>query len=327
MNFGFWGNLKKPFFALAPMADVTDFAFREVVSKYSKPDVMFTEFVSCDGLCSNGKEKLMHCLKFTKKQKPIVAQFFGSKPENFYKCAVLAQELGFDGIDINMGCPDKSVLKQKAGAELIKNPDLAKKIIYETKRGAGKLPISVKTRLGYNTDILEEWIPHIFETEPAVLILHCRTKKEMSKTEAKWKRIETAVEIRNKYFSKSKYKTLIVGNGDIKSVKEGLEKAKKYGVDGVMVGRGVFGNPLFFKGEEINLKNKLKIMAEHAKIFEKEFYDRKDGKWIKKFDTMKKHFKSYCSGFKGANFLRQELMKTKSSKEVMILVSKFKYEA
>jgi len=250
MEFGFWKGLKKPFFAIAPMADVTDIAFREIIAKYGAPDVFWTEFVSCDGLCSRGKEKLLIDLKFTKKQKPIVAQFFGATPKHFYECALLAGELGFDGIDINMGCPDRAVEKQGASAALMKNPKLAQEIIKETKRGAEsagrRIPVSVKTRLGYNKDMMEDWLPYIFEMEPAVITVHGRTRKEMSKVPAHWDRIADAVSLRDGYFSDAKEKLLIIGNGDVSSVEDGIEKAKGSGVDGIMVGRGIFGNPFFF---------------------------------------------------------------------------------
>ena len=159
MATGFWKKLKKPIMALAPMANVTDCAFRQIIAKYGKPDVMWTEFVSCDGLQSKGRANLLIDLSFTKKERPIVAQIFGAKPENFYKTALLLRELGFDGIDINMGCPDKNVEKQGAGAKLMKNPELAREIIRAAKRGAGALPVSVKTRIGYNKNELAAWLP------------------------------------------------------------------------------------------------------------------------------------------------------------------------
>ena len=190
----FWKKLKKPIIMLAPMADVTDTVFRQIVAGCGRstgltvngPDVFFTEFVSCDGLCSKGKAKLLKNLKFNKKiERPIVAQFFGSKPENFYKCAKLAQKLGFDGIDINMGCPDKKIEKQGAGAALIKTPKLAQQIIAETKRGAAsagrQIPVSVKTRIGFNKSEIETWIPALLKAEPAAIILHGRTRKKCPK--------------------------------------------------------------------------------------------------------------------------------------------------
>ena len=337
MEFGFWKKLrpvrnnlygdkkisngvKKPFFAIAPMADVTDIAFREIIAKYGAPDVFWTEFVSCDGLCSHGKEKLLIDLKYTKKQKPIVAQLFGATPKHFYECALLAQKLGFDGIDINMGCPDRAVEKQGAGAALMKNPKLAQEIIKETKRGAGKLPVSVKTRLGYNKDMMEDWLPYIFEMEPAVITVHGRTRKEMSKVPAHWNRIADAVFLRDGYFSDAKEKPLIIGNGDVVSVEDGREKAKESGVDGIMIGRGIFGNPFFFakNRKEVLLKKRLSVMFEHVRLFEKYFGNSNIHRStsLKNFDNMKKHFKAYVSGFDNAKELRIKLMSTKSANEV-----------
>jgi len=337
MEFGFWKRIKKPFFAIAPMADVTDIAFREIIAKYGKftcpngtgggLDVFWTEFVSCDGLCSRGKEKLLIDLKYTKKQKPIVAQFFGATPKNFYECALLAQELGFDGIDINMGCPDRAVEKQGASAALMKNPKLAQEIIKETKRGAGKLPVSVKTRLGYNKDTMEDWLPYIFEMEPAVVTVHGRTRKEMSKVPAHWDRIADAVSLRDGYFSDAKERSLIIGNGDVMSVEDGMEKAKESGVDGIMVGRGIFGNPFFFakNKKEILLKKRLSAMLEHTRLFEKYFGNSNINRStsLKNFDNMKKHFKAYVSGFDNAKELRMKLMNTKSADEVENVVDEW----
>ncbi|MBI2463511.1 tRNA-dihydrouridine synthase family protein [Candidatus Peregrinibacteria bacterium] len=214
MNRGFWKQLAKPFFVLAPMADVTDSAFRQIIAKYGKPDAFFTEFVSTDGLCSIGRKNVMMDLYFTESERPIVAQIWGRNPEHFYTSALLLQELGFDGIDINMGCPDANVCKQGGGAALLKEPELAQTIIRETKRGAGKLPVSVKTRMGYNVDILEDWIPKLLETEPALITVHGRTKKEMSDVPAHWDRIGRAAEIVRSRGSK----TLILGNGDVQTL-------------------------------------------------------------------------------------------------------------
>lgn len=334
---GFWGKLdkkckkeKRPIFALAPMLDVTDFAFREIIAKYGKPDVLFTEFVSCDGICSKGKEKLLNHLAFTKKQKPIVAQFFGATPKNFRVAAKLAVDLGFDGIDINMGCPDRAVEKQGAGATLIKNPNLAKEIIFETKLGieltGKKIPVSVKTRLGYNNDILEEWITNLFETEPAVITIHARTRKEMSKVEAHWDRISDAVKLRDAYF-KSNQKTLIIGNGDVKTISDALIKFKQTGADGIMFGRGTFGNPFLFNynKKEVSIKKRLHVMIEHALIFEKYFGNSNINRLsaTKSFDVMKKHFKAYVCGFDGAKELRVELMKSKDVGEIKKNVERF----
>jgi tRNA-dihydrouridine synthase len=199
----FWQEIKQkkknePILVLAPMADVTDRAFRALIAKYGKPDVIWTEFVSADGLFLGGKDALINDLAFSEIERPIVAQFFTNKPEMMRKAAELAVDLGFDGVDINMGCPDKSVEKQGAGAALIKNPKLAQEIILAAKAGAKKdgknLPVSVKTRIGYNKNELEAWLPALLETSPDVVTIHCRTRKEMSDAPARWEHIRRAVE-------------------------------------------------------------------------------------------------------------------------------------
>ena len=321
MTQGFWKKIKKPVFVLAPMADVTDAAFRRVIAKYGKPDVMWTEFVACDGLCSpKGRERLLIDLKFDKSERPIVAQLFGSRPDHMEECARLIKKLGFDGLDINMGCPDKTIEKQGAGAALIKNPKLAAELIAAAKRGAGDMPVSVKTRIGYNANILESWLPILLEAEPAAITIHARTRKEMSKVSANWDTIGEAVRIARNYDS-SPSRTLILGNGDVRDIRDAKEKVKKYGVDGVMLGRAIFGNPWLFsrkyEEKEIPVNVRLKTMVEHTKLYEKMY-----GK-IKRFDVMKKHYKAYASGFDGAKELRVELMATKTAKEVEQIVKKF----
>jgi nifR3 family TIM-barrel protein len=318
---GFWAKLPKPFIVLAPLANVTDPAFRRIIAKYSKPagpDVMYTEFVSADGLIlanEEGKAKLMRDLLFTDAERPIVAQFFTADPERMEKAAALAEQLGFDGVDINMGCPDKSIEKQGAGAKLILNPIRACELVAAAKRGAPNLPVSVKTRLGYNKDILEEWLPEILAAEPVVLTLHARTRKEMSAVDAHWDRVKRAVEIRNELGSK----TLIVGNGDVKTVEEAHQKAKETGAEGVMIGRGIFGTPWLFAKEDVfpSIPDRLRILLEHTKLFEELLGD------IKNFAIMKKHFKAYVEGFPGAKELRMQLMETHSASEVEAFIQSF----
>ncbi|MEN9622224.1 MAG: hypothetical protein RLZZ67_658, partial [Candidatus Parcubacteria bacterium] len=242
MEYGFWKKLKKPFFVLAPMADVTDVAFRKIITKYGKPDVLWTEFVSADGLCSPGRKVLIRDLEFSRKEKPIVAQLFSSKPEKMREAAALCQKLGFHGIDINMGCPDKSIEKQGCGAGMIKTPDVARAIIRAAKEGAPKLPISVKTRIGYNKNEIATWIPVILSEGVAALTVHCRTRKEMSNVPARWEHIREVTALRDQLAPD----TLIIGNGDIKDVPDGRAKALEFGADGVMIGRGIFGNPWLF---------------------------------------------------------------------------------
>ncbi|MCK4918469.1 MAG: tRNA-dihydrouridine synthase [Candidatus Pacebacteria bacterium] len=320
MSNNFWKKLqknKKPFFALAPMADVTDSALRQIVAKYGKPDILFTEFVACDGLCSIGKEKLMPLLKFSENERPIIAQLFGSKPENFEKSARLIAELGFDGIDINMGCPQKNIVKQGAGAKLIDNPELAKEIIRATKRGAGKLPVSIKTRIGYKKNEIEKWLPILLAEKPIAITIHGRTQKEMSKVPANWDVIKRGVEI-----AKGSG-VLILGNGDIKNIEEGTQLAEKSGVDGIMIGRAVFGNPWLFNDlvvRVLSIQEKLEVLVEHIKLYKK-FYGGKNR--IKPFNLMKKHIGAYVRGFKGAKELRIKLMGTENEQEALDILKKY----
>lgn len=316
---GFWANLPRPFFALAPMADVTDAAFRRMIAKYGKPDVMWTEFVAVDGLLSAGHDILLRDLLYTEAERPIVAQVFGSKPENFYKVAQMLVELGFDGIDINMGCPDRNVEKQGSGAGMIKTPELALEVIKATIEGATKdgkqIPVSVKTRVGYNKVELEEWLPKLLSAKPAAITIHARTRKEMSDVPARWEHIARAVEI-----AKGSG-TLIIGNGDVKDIDDAKQKALETGADGVMLGRAIFGNPfLFHEHMDIHtlpLEERFRIMLEHTKLFEELLGD------IKSFATMKKHYKAYINGFDGAKELRMKLMEADSSADVSAGVNQF----
>ena len=311
---GFWAQMKKPIFVLAPMADVTDAAFRRVIAKYGKPDVMWTEFVSADGLQSVGREKLMHHLAYTEGERPIVAQIFGSHPENIKKTAELVAELGFDGLDINMGCPEKNIQKQGSCAALIKTPKLAQEIILAAKEGSGNLPVSVKTRIGYNKNEIDTWLPALLEAEPAVITLHARTKKEMSLVPARWDVIAHAVKIRDEM----KSETLIIGNGDVKNLEEANKRVEESGADGVMIGRGIFGNPWLFAGTyPESLEERFRVMLEHTKLYEELFHGTKP------LALMRKHYQAYVEGFPGAKELRTKLMSTESASEVEKIVKEF----
>lgn len=328
----FWQKLKEnkkdePILVLAPMADVTDRAFRSIIAKYGKPDVIWTEFVSADGLFLGGYDALKNDLVFTEAERPIVAQFFTSKPEMMRKASKLAVELGFDGVDINMGCPDKSVEKQGAGAGLIKTPDLAKELILSAKEGVQdavksglkEIPVSVKTRVGYNKDQTEQWIPKLLEAGPAVITIHARTRKEMSLVPANWNYIKRAVEIRNKIGSK----TLIFGNGDALSIADAKQKTKDTGCDGVMLGRAIFGNPWLFSEKIPETEEKLKVLIEHTKLFEKIVGPKPPVGQGKSFAVMKKHFKAYVNGFLGAKELRIKLMEAVDANEVENTINEF----
>jgi nifR3 family TIM-barrel protein len=308
------------------MLDVTDAAFRRIIATYGKftrpdgttsggPDVMWTEFVSADGLCSVGREKLLPMLAFSQEERPIVAQIFGADPAHIREAAALIAELGFDGIDINMGCPDRKVVKQNAGAALIRTPKLAQDIIRAAQEGGGGLPVSVKTRTGDMEDTLAEWLPHLLEMEPAAVTIHARTRKDMSKVPARWERVAQAVGIRDTLGSSA----LIIGNGDVPNIAEGERRAKESGCDGVMIGRGVFGNPWVFRrdGYVPTREETLRVLLEHTKLFE-ELYgaDPLTGRRVKSFDLMKKHFAAYVHGWEGAKELRVALMAAKNVGEV-----------
>ena len=319
MEKGFWGQLKKPIMGLAPMANVTDAAFRRMFAECGKPDVFWTEFVSVEGLLSRGKGKLLTDFWYSKGEHPIVAQIFGSKPEQFEKVAVLIRELGFDGIDINMGCPDKDVEKQGGGAALMKTPELAREIIRAAKRGAGDLPVSIKTRIGYNTNELDTWIPALLEEGLAELTVHLRTRKEMSDVPAHWELARDVVALRDRYSPE----TLLMGNGDVSSLEQAHARVKDSGMDGVMVGRGAFGNPWFFSGHVPDLRERLLRMVMHTELYEVLYHsDAKIGR-LKSFDVMKKHFKAYIAGFDHAKELRLRLMEATNAGDVRKVTEEF----
>jgi nifR3 family TIM-barrel protein len=315
----FWQKIAKNrvFSCLAPMSDVTDCAFRKILVRFGKPDIMWTEFIAADGLCNKlARKKLSHILEYSHNEHPIVVQVFGANPENMKKACQYLGGFGFDGIDINMGCPDKSVVSQGAGAALIKTPELARKIIQAAKEGAPHLPISVKTRIGYNSLEYKTWLPEILKEGIAALAIHLRTKKEMSDVPAHWelaKDIVKTIRVIDK-------NVVLIANGDITNLEDGKKKALESGFDGMMIGRGVFGNPWLFDEKRktaSTIKEKLEALVEHTKLFEKLL-----GK-IKNFAVMKKHFKSYVSGFDGAKELRNVLMNTNNSKEVSKIIMDF----
>lgn len=318
---GFWDKLKKPIFAIAPMANVTDAAFRRMFVECGRPAVFWTEFVSVEALLSRGKERALIDLWYDNAEHPIVAQIFGAKPEQFEKAATIISKLGFDGIDINMGCPDRDVEKQGAGAALIKHPTLAHEIIQSTKRGAGELPISVKTRIGYAKNEIDEWFPFLLGEDLAAITVHLRTRNEMSEVPARWDLAPKIVALRNKQAPN----TLVLGNGDIDSLEDARTKIAASGMDGVTIGRGIFGNPWFFSGKIPSLREKLDRLVTHAKLFEKLYHSDQESH-LKNFDVMKKHFKAYATGFDGAKELRIRLMETQNASEVRKIVEEFEKE-
>lgn len=317
MYYGFWEQLAKPMFVLAPMADVTDSVFRQIIVKYGRPDMVFTEFVPCDGLCSKGRDNLLPDLQFVEDERPIVAQIFGAKPENFYETGKLIAQLGFDGVDINMGCPEKSVVKQGAGSGLIRTPSLAQEVIRATQEGTAaggkRLPVSVKTRLGFSSDEFKSWVPALLSMKLPVLTIHARTRKEMSKVPARWEQVKEIVELAKGTG------TYIIGNGDVTDLTDAQRRVEETQVDGVMLGRAIFGNPWLFRrdGYIPSLSEVLSVLVEHTNLYESTWGDTKP------FDLMKKHYKAYISGFPGAHELRIQLMGCKNAHGVTQVVEAF----
>lgn len=296
--------------ALAPMEDVTDAAFRQMLTILPKPDVMFTEFTSADGLCSKGKEFLIQKFKFTESQRPIVAQIWGANPITLNRAAKLVRKLKFNGVDINMGCPVRKVVVKGSGAALAKNFTLTREIISAVKAGSGGMPVSVKTRLGFDSIITEQWCGFLLEQKIAALIIHGRTATQMSEGKANWEEIAKVVKIKNHIAPE----TVIIGNGDITNFKQAQDLCHKYDVDGVMIGRGVFHNPWVFEKTlepKIHSKaEKIQMLLQHLEIYQEIWGNKKN------FEIMKKFFKIYIKDFEEAGTLRQKLMECHSFKEV-----------
>lgn len=288
------------------MANVTDVAFRRIIAKYGKPDVMWTEFVSADGLISPGREVLLRDLDYVNEERPIIAQLFTGHRDKMLEAGKLVKKLEFDGLDINMGCPDRSVEKQGGGAAMIKDKKNTLAVLESARAGAIDLPVSIKTRIGYSKNQIEEWIGFLLEQKLPALTIHLRTRKEMSDVPAHWELMAEIVKMRDRISPE----TLIIGNGDVTSLEDAKNKIKETGCDGVMIGRGIFGNPWFFSGKIVSPEERLNVLVEHTKLFEKLLGD------VKNFAIMKKHFKAYVSGWDGAKELRIKLMETTNSQEV-----------
>src|SRR5947199_1054703 len=313
----FWNELNKPIFILAPMEDVTDTVLRQVIARCGKPAVFFTEFTNVEGMFSKGERVVRQRLQYTELERPLVAQIWGSRPENFYKAAQKLIDMGFDGVDLNMGCPAQGPVSRGVCSGLINNRPLAKEIIDATKEGAaGIIPVSVKTRLGFRA-IDFECIQFVLEQIPAALTVHARTVSEMSKVPAHWDKLKTVVDMRNAMQST----TLIIGNGDVKSLCEAKLKGEEVGADGVMIGRGIFENPYLFS-ETTTLRDKtpeekLQLLLEHMRLWQDTWGNTKH------FPTLRKFFKVYANGFSGAQELRMQLMETQNPEETEYVVSSF----
>ncbi len=301
----FWNNLGKSFSVLAPMEDVTDTVFRQVIIHAGRPDVFFTEFTNCDGICSVGQAKLIHRLKYSVIERPIVAQIWGITAANYQETAKLCTELGFDGIDINMGCPEKNVVKIGACAALIDNEELATKIIKATILGTGgKIPVSIKTRIGYSKIDTIRWISFLLSHDIQALTVHGRTAKELSLVDNHWEEIAQACKLKQQLKPDIK----IIINGDIVDSKNGIELCNQNNADGYMIGRGVFKNPWCFDStidiNKVTKQKRLNLMQYHLDLWDKTWQDTKH------YPKLKKYFKIYCQSFLEAAELRIRLMDT-----------------
>lgn len=316
MKENFWNELPRPFFILAPMEDVTDIVFRHVVSEAARPDVFFTEFTNTESFCHpEGIHSVRGRLTFSEDEQPMVAHIWGDKPEQFKEMSFGLADMGFKGIDLNMGCPVANVAKKGKGSGLILRPERAAEIIQAAK--AGGLPVSVKTRLGYyNIEEWKEWLRHVFKQDIANLSIHLRTRKEMSKVDAHWELIEAIKEMRDEVAPQ----TLLTINGDIPDRQKGMELATKYGIDGVMIGRGIFHNPFAFEKDprEHTSKELLDLFRLHLELFEK--YSNEE---TQQFKSLRRFFKIYVRGIRGASELRHQLMSTETVDEARALLDDF----
>jgi tRNA-dihydrouridine synthase B len=340
-----WQQCPKPIIGLAPMDGLTDYAYRQIHAKYGKPAVMFTEFTNVEGMFLSTHDHLLNDLRFHVDQRPIIAQIFGSTPEYFYKAAIICADLGFDGIDINMGCPAKNVAHHGGGAALIAKPELAKQIVRSVKEGVkdwanGKsiyelglddikldrinelkkfsgaiitrqtIPVSVKTRLGVEEITIEEWVKHLLEVSPANITLHGRTLKQMYTGRADWEAIAKGAAIIKTT------STTALGNGDVISRDDALEKIKQFGLDGVLIARASMGNPYIWHETttELTPVQKLEIAREHAQL-------HAQVKNEKMFLQMRKHFSFYISNFPNANEIKIKLIQTKTVEEAESIIA------
>jgi len=300
------------------MDGVTDAPFRYITDVIGKPDIIYTEFVSVKGLII-GKPAIQRMLLRHKTKTKMIAQFFGTEPEYFYQSSLVALEKGYDGVDINMGCPDKSVFHKGAGAALIINPSVAKKIILSVKKGIkdGKekynieknITVSIKTRTGYKKPQTKEWISNLLEVEPDVICIHARTFAQKYGGLADWTQIGIAAELMENS------KTKLFGNGDIKNRVQALERIKEYNLAGVLIGRGALGNPWIFQGKVSTTKERFEVIIEHCKKF-MEFFPSAN------LSIMRKHLGWYAKDFPHASEVRNELMQVNTIDDVKKILFK-----
>ena len=303
-----WEKLPRPFLILAPMEGVTDVIFRQVVARAGRPDLFFTEFTNVSSYASEkGRANALERLEITGTDKPIIAQIWGKNPEHFAETVKALESLGFAGVDINFGCPDKNVNRAGGGAAMIKTPELAVECLKNARENTD-LPVSVKTRLGWsNVQEYKEWLPTILREKPAALTVHLRTKKEMSKVPAHYELIPEIVKLRDEISPE----TRLIFNGDIRDRAHALKLHEKYPeVDGFMIGRGVFANPYCFTDYVATKDDLMELLNLHLDLYEE--YSKKHRV---SYESLKHFFKIYINNFPGASDIRAQLMETHSVEE------------
>jgi len=307
-------KLKKPIISLSPMEDVTDTVFRQIVLSLGRPDLFYTEFVNVQGLNGKGRERVIHRLKYVGEEKPIIAQLWGADSKSFYEASKLISSMGFDGIDINMGCSVKNVVKSNAGSGLINvERKIVEDIIQGTKDGSKGLPVSVKTRLGWESVDLQ-WIGFLLEQSLDVLTIHMRTARGIGAIKADWSYMNEIVKLRDGIAPN----TLIFGNGDVHSLKEANGLVESYGIDGVMIGRESISNPWVFTGREnISNEERLKVFKKHMLLYDQVWGNEKD------FHGLKKFFRAYINGYEGATELRSLRMQSDSVDQVLEILENY----
>lgn len=319
MSENIWTQLPQPFFILAPMEDVTDTVFRQVIQKAARPDLFFTEFTNADSYCHpEGEKSVRGRLLFEQKEQPLIAHIWGDQPLHFEKMGKGLYEKGFKGIDINMGCPAPNVVKQGRGSGLIKRPEVAKELIAAAKKS--QLPVSVKTRLGFSsTDERTQWVTHLLQQNIANLTVHLRTTEELSKVPAHYEYIDELVDLKNSIAPQTK----LTINGDILDYQSGLQLAKQHQLDGIMIGRGIFKNPFAFEKEEKHHSTQeyLALLRDHLSL-----YEHYAAMISRPMAGLQRFFKIYIKEFKGASALRQACMQAKTIKEVNEILNTFEQQ-
>lgn len=346
------------------MDGVTDASFRFVTAKHGRPDVILTEFVNIQSALY-APEMLLRDFTYSEIERPVVAQIYGNTPELFYKVAHIVGALGFDGLDINMGCPARKVAAAGCGAALIREPELARAIIRATRQGLQDwydgqnlkelgirsgaiaafnaanrrrtgidaiadrrlLPVSIKTRLGYDRIVVKEWISTLLEERPAAITLHGRTLQQGYNGNADWEAIAQAAGI------VKGSGTLLLGNGDLQDMPDVYRRVRESQVDGVLIGQSTRGNPWLFAGKEqvkqalrgigalaprpaVSLAERFDVILEHSRHYENLVQNRR-------FDGMRSHLLRYCRVLPGAAELRPQLVRVSSARDVEVLLENY----